>query len=165
MPELVLAVMPPLVTSEEVTVWVPAVWKVTLRLFVPATKAAFAGSVALMSLEVICTVSMAVFTRFQFASTALTVMLKAMLPLSVLAVPVLPVDDPGAAVSPGTRTCSLVNEPTLIVTKALVFAVMPALVISEAVTVRLPAVLQVTLNEPVPALKAALAGRAALASL
>src|SRR5260370_23931540 len=47
----------------------------------------------------------------------------------------------------------------------LVFAVMPACVVSEAVTVRPPAVLSVTLKFCVPATNAALLGKTALASL
>ena len=69
---LVLAVMPVCVVSEAVTVQVPAVLLVTLKVLVPATRAALAGKVALASLEVIATVSL-VLTRFQLASTALTV--------------------------------------------------------------------------------------------
>ena len=53
---------------------VPAVLGVTERVFVPATSAALAGSVALASLEVMPTVSVEL-TGFQLASTALTVTL------------------------------------------------------------------------------------------
>ena len=55
---------------------VPAVFSVTLKLFVPEIRAALAGSSALASLEVTATVSF-VLIMFQLASTALTVTLKA----------------------------------------------------------------------------------------
>ena len=73
--ELVLAVLVPSVMSVAVTVPLPAVFKVTLNVLVPATSAALAGKVAFRSLDVIPTVSVTLFTRFQFASTALTVTL------------------------------------------------------------------------------------------
>ena len=72
--ELVLAVMPALVTSDAVTVALPTVFKVTLRVCVPPTSAASPGRLALLSLEVRWTVSL-VLIAFQLASTALTVML------------------------------------------------------------------------------------------
>src|SRR5437867_12961821 len=74
--ELVLAVMPALVTSDAVTVALPEVFKVTLRLCVPPANAASAGKLALLSLEVMCAVSL-VLIGFQLASTALTVTLNA----------------------------------------------------------------------------------------
>src|SRR6266850_7748546 len=55
--------------------------------------------------------STTVLTRFQFASTAFTVIVNGALAVSADGVPVLPVPVPGAAVSPGTRSCSLVNGP------------------------------------------------------
>ena len=61
--------------SVAVKVFEPAVFGVTEKVFVPATSAALAGSVALASLEVMPTVSVEV-TGFQLASTALTVTLK-----------------------------------------------------------------------------------------
>ena len=72
---LLLPVIDPCVTSDAVTVALPAVLSVTLRVFVPLTSAALAGSAALASLEVIATVSL-VLTTFQLSSTALTVILK-----------------------------------------------------------------------------------------
>ena len=72
---LVLAVIAPFVMSVDVNVAVPAVFAVTENVFVPATSAALAGSVAFASVEVMPTVSVEL-TRFQFASTALTVTLK-----------------------------------------------------------------------------------------
>src|SRR5437868_5378082 len=70
--ELVLALMPGVVTSEAVTLALPAVLAVTLKVFAPFTRAALAGKPALRSFEVIATVSLVV-TKFQLASTALTV--------------------------------------------------------------------------------------------
>ena len=55
----------------------PEVLKVTLKLCVPPANAALAGKTALVSDEVIPTVSVTLVIRFQFASTALTVTLKA----------------------------------------------------------------------------------------
>ena len=69
----------------------------------PATRAALEGSVALASVEVMPAVSVIV-TRFQLASTALTVTLKALPAVWAEGVPVLPVALPGAAVSPGSRS-------------------------------------------------------------
>ena len=92
--------------------------------WVPVFKAALAGSVALASLEVMPTVSAAVFTTFQKASTALIVTLKAVPAVSDVGVPVLPVALPGAAVSPGTSNCNLANAPALTVIDGVVLAVM-----------------------------------------
>jgi hypothetical protein len=163
--ELVLGVIPPVVTSDAVTVRLPEVLRVTLKILVPLTNAALAGNVALASLEVIPTVSVTVLITFQFESTALTVTLKAVPAVRAVGVPVLPVGVLGAAVSPGIRTCKLEKLPALTVIAGLVLAVIPAFVTSEAVTVRLPAVLSVTMNVCVPPLSAAFAGKVAIASL
>src|SRR5205823_4816320 len=104
-------------------------------------------------------------TTFQLASTALTVRLKNVKALWALGVPILPVPVPGAALSPGTSNCSLVNAPGLTVKEGLVLAVMPAWMVSEAVTVLVPAVFAVTLKVLVPLTRAALAGNVAFASL
>ena len=101
--ELVLAVLVPSLPSLAVSVCAPPVWSVTLKLCEPAASAVFEGNVALASEEVIATVSLTVLTRFQFASTALTVTLNGELAIWVMGVPVLPVAVPGAAVSPGAR--------------------------------------------------------------
>ena len=93
------------VTSEAVSVAVPAVFKVVLNTLVPLTRAALAGRAALGSLEVIATVSL-ILTTFQFASTPFTVRLKAVPAVSAVGVPVLPVVVPAAAVSPGVKICS-----------------------------------------------------------
>ena len=62
--------------SEAVTVALPAVLTVTLKLLLPPTSAALTGNAAFVSLEVMATVSL-VTIKFQLASTALTVTVKA----------------------------------------------------------------------------------------
>ena len=158
----VLAVMAGCVTSEAVTVALPLVFNVTLKSFVPLTRAALAGRTAFTSLVAIATVSLVVI-RFQFASTAFTVTLKAVPAVCAMGVPVLPVAVPGAAASPGTRICSFVNVPAPTVIDGLVFAVLVPSEISEAVTVAV--VLSVTLKLCVPAVSAALDGNVALMSV
>src|SRR5215471_5219872 len=106
---LVFAVFDPLDRSEAVNVALPAVLNVTLRLCDPATKPAFAGSEALESDEVIPTVSVTFVKTFQFASTALTVTVRAVPAACATGVPVLPVAEPGAALSPGTSNCNFVK--------------------------------------------------------
>src|SRR5947207_680824 len=96
----------PSVTSATEKVVLPRVAGVTPRLFVPEARAAFAGSVALGSLEVRPTVSVTVLTTFQLASTALTVTLKGVHAVWALGAPVLPAAVPGAAVSPGANNCN-----------------------------------------------------------
>ena len=88
-------------------------FSVTLKVCVPPTNAALGGSVALASLDAIPTMSVSVFFRFQFASTALTVTLNATPTVCDDGVPVLPEAVPGAAVSPGTKSWSFVNGPAL----------------------------------------------------
>ena len=90
--------------SMAVAVRAPAVLQIRLRLPVPPDKGALAGSVALASDETIPTVSATVATRFQLASTAFTVALKAAPAIWDVGVPVLPVAVPGADVSPGANT-------------------------------------------------------------
>src|ERR1051326_2240830 len=149
--------------SEAVMVALPAVLSVTLKLVVPATSAALEGNTAFGSLEVIATVSF-VLTAFQFASTALTVTVKAVPAVCAFGVPVLPATVPGAADSPGTNNWSLANAPTLTVMDGLVLLVFVPSVMSVAVRVAVPAVLKVTLKDFVPETSAALPGKAALAS-
>src|ERR1700720_1612759 len=120
---LVLAVLEGCVTSEAVMVGLRVVFSVTLKVLVPATHPPFAGNVAFASLEVIETWSVTVLTRFQFASTAFAVTLKAVPAVSAVGVPVLPLALPGAAVSPGTNNCSFVNVPAFTVMFGLVLAV------------------------------------------
>src|SRR2546425_3642553 len=102
-----------------VTVCEPIVLSVTLAVLEPADNAPLAGKVALASLDVIPTVCV-LLTRFQFASTELTVTLKALPAVWAVGVPVLPVAVPGAAVSPGTSTCNFTNAPVFTVTEGLV---------------------------------------------
>src|SRR6266581_480041 len=166
---LVLGVLEGWLTSEAVTVLppeggVPAVLSVTLEVFVPATNAALAGKMALVSEELIPTVSAMVLTRFQFTSTALTVTLKGVPAACALGAPLLPPGVPGMAVSPGTNNCSLVKAPALTVTDGLVLAILVPSVTSVAVTIQLPAVFRVRLNNPVPLSSGPLAGKLALLS-
>ena len=115
---LVFAVIAPFVTSVAVNVGDDAVFGVTEKVLVPATSAAFAGSAAFGSVDVIPTVSVDE-TGFQFASTALTVTLNAEPAVCADGLPVLPEAVPGAAVSPGNRSCSFANAPATIVMDAL----------------------------------------------
>src|SRR6266853_4565958 len=119
---LVLAVFVLSVMSLAVTVCEPEVLSVTLTVRVPADNAPLAGKVALESMEVMPTVCV-LLTRFQLASTALTVALNAVPAPWAIGVPVLPVAVPGAAVSPGTSNCIFTNAPALTVIDELVLAV------------------------------------------
>src|SRR6059036_862746 len=117
---LVSAVLAGCVMSEAVTVWLGPIFKVTLKFLAPATRAAFAGKVAVGSLEVIPTVSVTLVTKFQFASTARAETVKAVPAVWFVGAPVLPVVVPGAAISPGDNTCNFTNSPGLIVMDGLV---------------------------------------------
>src|SRR5258707_4710948 len=112
MEALVLLATPACVTSEAIKVQVPAVLFVTATAFVPDTSAALGGKVALGSLEVTEIVSL-VLTRFQFASTALTVRLKLVPAVCGTGVPVLPVEVPGAAGSPCARRWRFARAPAI----------------------------------------------------
>ena len=79
--------------------------------------------------------------------------------------PLLPVAVPGAAVSPGRRTCNWLGAPAFTVIAGLVLAVFVGSGTSDAVRVRLPTVLSVTLSVRVPLTSAVSAGRAALGSV
>ena len=162
---LVLAVLVPLLMSVAVKVALPAVFGVTESVFVPATSAALAGSVAFASVEVIPTVSVAL-TRFQLASTAVDGDVEGSCRRS----------ERSACRScrwrcrvqrsrPGSRIWSFAKAPVLIVVDGLVLAVMPPSVTSVAVNVAVPAVFGVTEKVCVPATSAALAGSVALASV
>src|SRR5260221_9099088 len=91
---------------------------------------------ALASDEVNPTVSVIVLTRFQLASTALTVTLNGVSDVSAVGVPVLPVEVPGDAVSPGTNNWSLAKAPGFTVTAAGVY---PGNPVALAVIMRVPA--------------------------
>src|SRR5947209_892579 len=150
--------------SVAVNVFEPAVFAVTENVWVPAARAALAGSAALASVDVIPTVSVEL-TTFQLASTAFTVTLNDEPAVCADGVPVLPEALPGEAVSAGSSSCSFAKTPALIVVAGLVFAVISPLVMSVAVNVFEPAVFAVTENVCVPAASAALAGSAAFASV
>src|SRR5436305_8074664 len=70
-------------------------------------------------------------TRFQLASTALTVALNAAPAAWAVGVPVLPVAVPGAAVSPGTSNCSFTNAAAVTVSSwvALVKPLLAAVIV------------------------------------
>ena len=72
---LVFGAFVPSVISVAVTVQLPTVLLVNVKDLVPEASAAFAGNVALLSLEVMPTVCVTLLTRFQSASTALSVTL------------------------------------------------------------------------------------------
>src|SRR5437868_6585353 len=146
---------------DEVTVALPPIFKVTLKLLLPLTNAALAGKVAFTSLEVMPTVSL-VLIRFQLASTALTVTLNGLPACSDTGAPVLPVGVPGEVDSPGAKICNLAKAPALTVIEGLVLELLVLSVMSLAVRVALPAVLRVMLNVLVPLTSAALEGRVAL---
>src|SRR5204862_3362015 len=117
---LVLRVLVPSLRSVAVRVKLPLVLKKTVTLVVPATRAAAAGSVAEVSLEVRLTVSLTVLTRFHWASTALIVTGKPVPTIWGLGVPVLPFGVPGAALSPGTSNCNFVKGGELATMLAVV---------------------------------------------
>src|SRR5213594_2571782 len=150
--------------SEAVRVRLPAVLRVTLKVCVPALNAALAGMVALLSLEVIPTVSL-VLTMFQFASTALTVTVNAVPAVWAIGAPVLPVPVPAAAASPGTSNCSLAKAPALTVIGGLVLGALEPSATSVAVSVQLPAVLLVRARVLLPETRAVLAGNTAFGSV
>src|SRR5439155_18163552 len=124
---------------------VPAVLKVKLeRVRVPATKVMLpavaplsSAMAAFVSVLLMVTLGVALLTRFQLASTALTTIPLAIAVPAVCAVgvaAVLPVAVPGAATSPGKRICSLVTAPALTVIGGLVLAVLRPSVMSVAVS-------------------------------
>src|SRR6266536_4329099 len=115
---LVLAVFVLSVMSLAVCVCEPPVLSVTLTVRVPADNAPLAGQVALESVEVMPTVWV-LPTRFQLASTALTVTLNAVPAARAVGVPLLPVAVPGAAVSPGTSNCNFTNAAAFTVIEGM----------------------------------------------
>src|SRR6266568_8640548 len=114
MAELLLAVMAEWVTSEPVSVALPALLRVTPKVRVPLLSEALAGNVALLSLEAMATVSL-VTIKFHEASTALTVTLKAAQAFCAVGAPVLPLLVPAAAISPGASNCKPADEPAFTV--------------------------------------------------
>src|SRR5437667_439062 len=118
--------MPVCVVSEAVTVALPAVLSVTLNVLLPLVSAALGVGVALLSVVVIPTLLATLVTRFQLASTALTVTLKGVAAVCAVGVPVLPAVLPADAASPGTSNWSFAKRPGLTATAGLVLAVIPA---------------------------------------
>lgn len=151
--------------SLAVIVAFPAVLSVALKVLLPLSRAALVGKLALASEELRPTVSVTLVRMFQLASTALTVTLKELPAVCAVGVPVLPLAVPGAAVSPGSKSCNFVNAPPFTLIEGLVLLVTVVCVTLEAVRVALPAVLRVTLKFLLPPIRAVLGGRAALASL
>src|SRR5258708_28795121 len=82
--------------------------------------------------------------KFQLASTALTVTVKAAPAVCAVGAPVLPLAVPGAAVSPGTSNWSLARAPAFTEMAGLVQAGLVPSAVSVAGTVQLPAGLLVT---------------------
>ena len=120
--ELVLEVLLASLMSVAVTVSDPAVFEITLNVWLPPTRAALAGKLAFASEVVIPTVSLALVSKFQFASTAFTVTLNTTPAVCVAGVPVLPVALPGEELSPGASTWSRVKAPGFTVIAGLLFA-------------------------------------------
>src|ERR1051326_5877257 len=88
---------------------------------------------------------------FQKSSTALTVIEKEVPEVSAVGVPVLPLAAPGDEVSPGTKSCSLVNAAAFTVKVALVLLVLLGSVTSLATRLRLAeAIFRVTGKVIVP---------------
>src|SRR2546426_12467525 len=109
MAELVLAVLLVSLVSLAVTVALPAVLRVTLKVWLPDERAKGKGQRALVSEEVMPTASVTLVIGFQLASTALTVTVNAAPAVCAVGAPVFPEALPGEVVSPGARICSLVN--------------------------------------------------------
>ena len=86
-------------------------------------------------MQVIPTVSATLVTTFQLVSTALTVTLYPAPAVCAVAVPILPLTVPGAAVSPGVSNCSRANPAGLTTTLADVAPVRPALLKSIVMVV------------------------------
>src|ERR1051325_8383174 len=89
--------------------------------------------------------SAAVFTTFQFASTAFMVIASGAPADCAVGVPVLPVVVPGAAVSPGTSNCNRVNAPAFTSKPLLVPVSLPPVRVTVIVLL-VPASVTVTLS-------------------
>src|SRR5262249_8971070 len=116
MPELIATGLPESLKSVAETMFVPGTLEVSGNCQAPADSRAFAGKVAIASLEAILTRSVTLFIRFQLSSTALTVIVNCTSGAWANGVPDFPVTLPGANVSPGASTRSLVNGPALTTT-------------------------------------------------
>src|SRR5262249_46270180 len=121
--------------------FVPMVLSVMLKLTVPFTSGAFAGAMAFVSVVVMATTSLAFATTFQCESTALTETVNGFSAVCASGVPVLPVGVPGAAVSPGTKSCNLTNAVSASVTMAGLVPLMLKLSLAVTVCVVFAAVL------------------------
>src|SRR5207247_11256949 len=126
--------------------------------------AALTGKVALVSLELIATVSL-VLNKFQFPSTALTVTLKAVPATAEDGCPTLPLEVPGTGVSPGASSCNFANAPGLTVNGGLALGGLLPSLRSLAVIVQLPTVVWVTFYVLMPEAKPVLEGSTALGSV
>ena len=111
----------------------------------PPLNATSADKLACESEDVACTV-LVVLTTFQFSSTALTVMLKESPAIWPVGAPVLPLVVPGTGISPGISTWSFTKAPELTAMMGLLSGNLLPSVMSVAVTVWLPAMLNFTLN-------------------
>src|SRR5256885_1336619 len=120
---LVLGVLVPSVMSVAVAVALPAVLSVQLRVWLPLAKAASAGRVALASEALRPTVSVTFVIRFQLASTARTVTENDAPAVCEVGDPVLPLAVPGAAISPGKRSCKREKAPPFTVIAGVVLLV------------------------------------------
>src|SRR5437899_431865 len=109
MAPLVFGVFARLVTSVAVTVRLPGVFIVIEKVCAPATSAVLVGCVALASVEVRPTASVAVGTRYQFESTAYTVTLNGVPAVCAVGDPDLPLTLPGEKASPGSSASSFAN--------------------------------------------------------
>ena len=107
-------------TRDAVNLGLSFAFTVTVNVPTPEESAASLGSTADDADDVRPTVGFADVTRFQLSSTALTVIDTVLPAVTAVGVPVFPVTVPGAAVSPGSSTCSFVAAPALTVTEPVV---------------------------------------------
>src|SRR5438477_264722 len=117
--------------------------------------AASVGGVKLVSDEKTCTVGVEEVTTFQLASTAFTVTENDVPAVRADGELVLPVLEPASALSPGIKSCSFETVPRLTVIEGLVLEVLAPSVASEAVSVQVAGLRNVTLKLLVPETNAA----------
>src|SRR5438874_8162163 len=134
--------------SLAVMVLFPEVSSVTLNVPLPLDNVELAGNIACASLLLNCTVPEYPVARLLNASSAVTVILKAL--------PAI------AAAGPLTTNRDAAAAPTVI---ALLLPVIELLTVSVPLMFRLPAVFRVALNVPTPPLKVESAGRTACPSV
>src|SRR5262249_61892046 len=84
-----------------------------LRILLPEAKGVLVGKLAFGSVDASETTSEIEETRFQYGSAALTVTFKAVPAICGCGMPLLPLGVSGAEVSPGSRSCNLVNAAGL----------------------------------------------------